>query len=144
MPRPLRETLEKRRPRVIVASTDVHEHGKLALEQVLKDLAVDVADGGVSVDPDDLARAAREAGAQAIMVSTYNGIALDFYRALKEQLAAEGLDIPILIGGRLNQVPDQSNSSLPVDVSAELAAEGAIVCRDIDAAIPVLSSLPRT
>ncbi len=129
------------RPRVMVASTDVHEHGKLALEQVMKDLGADVVDGGVSADPDDLARAAAAAGVQAVMISTYNGIALDYFRALKRHVAEAGLDIPILIGGRLNQVPDQSNSSLPVDVTAELKAEGAVVCADIESAAPVLAGL---
>lgn len=138
-----RTRIAAQRPRVIVASTDVHEHGKLALEQVMKDLGSDVVDGGVSVDPDDLARAAAAAGAQAIMISTYNGIALDYFRALKRHVAEAGLDIPILIGGRLNQVPDQSNSSLPVDVTAELKAEGAVVCADIESAAPVLAGLTK-
>lgn len=136
-----RAVLKASRPKVIVASTDVHEHGKLALEQVLKDLGVEVIDGGVSVDADDLALAARESGAQAIMVSTYNGIALDFFRALKRHVKESGPELPILIGGRLNQVPDQSNSSLPVDVTAELKAEGALVCVDIESAVPILAAL---
>lgn len=136
-----RARIASERPRVIVASTDVHEHGKLALEQVLKDLGAEVVDGGVSADPDDLAEAAASAGVQAIMISTYNGIALDYFRALKTHVAEAGLAIPILIGGRLNQVPDQSNSSLPVDVTAELKAEGAVVCLDIESAAPVLAGL---
>jgi hypothetical protein len=47
----------------------------------------------------------------------------------------------VLIGGRLNQVPSGSNSSLPVDVSAELAAGGAIVCREIEDAVPALLAI---
>jgi len=135
--------LATRRPRVIVASTDVHEHGKLALEQALKDMGAEIVDGGISVDADDLASAALAQGAEAVMVSTYNGIALDFFRALKIHLAQGGAKLPILIGGRLNQVPENSNSSLPVDVTAELKAEGAIVCTSIEAAVPVLAKLER-
>ena len=135
------QRLAARKPRVIVAATDVHEHGKLALERVLQTLGVEVIDGGISVDADDLAAAALACGAGAVMVSTYNGIALDFFRTLKGSLAAGGRDVPVLIGGRLNQVPKGSNTSLPVDVSQELAAEGAIVCRDIEAAVPALLRL---
>jgi hypothetical protein len=47
----------------------------------------------------------------------------------------------VLIGGRLNQVPSGSNSSLPVDVSAELAAGGAIVCHEIEDAVPALLTI---
>ena len=58
-------------------------------------------------------------------ISTYNGVALDYYTALRTC----GITVPILIGGRLNQIPAGSNSSLPVDVGDELAQAGAIVCR---------------
>ena len=95
-------------------------------------------DGGVSSDPDVLAAAARSTGADAIAISTYNGIALDYVMALKAELKARDLDIPLLVGGRLNQVPKGSNTSLPVDVTAELQAAGAIVCSQVEEAIPAL------
>ncbi len=141
VPKPLAERVRDERPSVMVACTDVHEHGKIALEAVLKRLGVEVLDGGVSVDADDLAQAALAQNASAIMISTYNGIALDFYRSLR---AALGKPIPILIGGRLNQVPKGSNTSLPVDVTSELQAEGALVCREIEDAVPhLVSRAPR-
>lgn len=128
-------------PKVIIATTDVHEHGKLALEQVLAKLGATVIDGGVSVNTEDLAAAAEEARADAILLSTYNGIALEYYRALNQALSAANAPVPILIGGRLNQVPAGSNTSLPVDVGGELASEGAIVCREIEDAVPALLGL---
>lgn len=127
-------------PTLILATTDVHEHGKLALEQVFKPLGLKLVDGGVSVDADDLAEAAEAQGADAILVSSYNGIALDYYRALAKALEGRNLKTPILIGGRLNQVPKGSNTSLPVDVADDLAREGAIVCREIEDAVPALAS----
>ena len=101
-------------------------------------LGVQILDGGVSVDADALALSACKAQAQAIMVSTYNGIALDYYRRLKSALTAQGSAIPVLIGGRINQIPQGSNTSLPVDVTDELTADGAIVCREIEDAVPAL------
>ncbi len=127
-------------PKLIVATTDIHEHGKMALEQVFKPLGLRLIDGGVSVDADDLAEAAEASGADAILVSSYNGIALDYYRALSKALEGRKLKTPILIGGRLNQVPAGSNTSLPVDVADDLQREGAIVCREIEDAVPALAS----
>ena len=126
-------------PGIVVATTDVHEHGKLALEFALGELGARLIDGGVSVDADDLAETVRSSGGQAVLVSTYNGIALDYVRALKSALGPAG--VPILVGGRLNQVPPGSNTSLPMDVSRELESEGAIVCREIEDAVPSLLSL---
>ena len=136
----LRARFLSMRPRVMVASTDVHEHGKIALESVLKQLGAEIVDGGVSTDPETLAAAAVAENADAILLSTYNGIALDYFTALKSQLPN---GIPVLIGGRLNQVPKGSNTSLPVDVSSELAASGAIVCREIEDAVPALLAAAR-
>ena len=116
--------------RIVTATTDVHEYGKRLLDDMLAQLGVTALDGQVSTDPDRLAEVAR--GADAIFLSTYNGVALSFLKALKSELAARGLDVPVFIGGKLNQVPDTSNTSLPVDVGAELGAEGAIVCRSVE------------
>ncbi|NEY88683.1 cobalamin-dependent protein [Tabrizicola oligotrophica] len=115
--------------RVLVATTDVHEHGRMVIEAMLKGLGAEALDGGTSVDPGPLAALAARERPDAIALSTYNGVALGYFRALKAALAAEGLHIPVLIGGRLNQIPEGSNSSLPMDVADTLAAEGARVCR---------------
>ena len=72
-----------------------------------------------------------------MLLSTYNGIALDYFESLKSRLP-DGF--PVLIGGRLNQVPSGSNSSLPVDVG-RAAAGGAIVCREIEDAVPALPAI---
>jgi len=133
-----RTAFAARRPRLMVATTDVHEHGKLALESVIGQLGAELMDGGVSVDPDDLAASAVAANAEAILLSTYNGVALDYFRALKRALAAEGRPLPILIGGRLNQIPAGTNTSLPVDVGGKLADEGALVCSEIEVAVTTL------
>lgn len=136
--------IRERQPKIIVASSDVHEHGKLLVEGVLKGLGARILDGGISTDPEDLVLLAKELGAEAIALSTYNGIALSYVEALMAALKAEGLALPVLVGGRLNQVPSGSNSSLPVDVGAELVAAGAIVCRDLNDALAPLAALGKT
>lgn len=127
----------------LVATTDVHEHGKGLVERLFAGLGVAARDGGVSCDPDDLAEAARQTGADLIALSTYNGVALSFMADLKQELDALGLQIPVLIGGRLNQIPESSNTSLPVEVGDELRALGAVVCREVEDAVPALVDLAR-
>ena len=122
-----------------VATTDMHEYGKILLEQVMRGLDVAVVDGGVSADPASLVAKASENGADFIALSTYNGIALSYLTKLREAMEAAGLDIPVYIGGRLNQVPEGSNTSLPVDVSARLAESGAVVCSDVEAMLDRLA-----
>ena len=114
-----------------VATTDVHEYGKILVENVLGSLGVRMIDAGVSTDPDALADKALSGGADFIALSTYNGVVLDYLRRLHAEMEARGLRLPIFIGGKLNQIPDDSNTSLPVDISAELEAAGAVACGQI-------------
>lgn len=127
--------------RVLVATSDVHEHGKMLIDEMLRQLGAEVLDGGTSTDPAPLAVLAAELRPDAIAISTYNGVALSYFQALREALKARGLDLPILLGGRLNQIPEGSNSSLPMDVGDRLAADGAIVCRAAADLIPALAAL---
>lgn len=126
--------------RACVATSDVHEFGKILLDGTLRRLGVGLIDAGVSSDPDAVARAAKAGKADFVAVSTYNGVALDYISALQRALAGLDLALPVFVGGRLNQVPDASNSSLPVDVGAELEAAGAIVCRRIEDMLGRLAS----
>lgn len=115
-----------------VATTDVHEYGKMLVDTVLEQLDVTLADAGVNVDPEALAALARSGGADFVAVSTYNGVALEYVRRLRAELGRLGLDVPVFIGGRLNQVPKGSNTSMPVDVSGEIAGLGAIACANVE------------
>ena len=121
--------------RVMVATSDVHEHGKMLVEEVLRRSGAVVLDGGVSTEPGVLAERVRAEKPDAVAISTYNGVALGYFTALREA----GVDVPVLIGGRLNQIPEGSNSSLPVDVGDELAAAGAVVCREAAELVPRLA-----
>jgi methylmalonyl-CoA mutase cobalamin-binding subunit len=138
VPADLRTSLARARPRIVTATTDVHEHGKLVLDAVLQHAGAEIIDGGTSAEPHLVAALAVRERADAVALSTYNGIAMSYYNALRSHL---GKSIPVLIGGRLNQVPETSNTSLPVDVGDELAAAGAIVCREIEDAVPALLNI---
>ncbi len=127
--------LTGRKLRVLTATTDVHEHGKQLIDRLLCEVGVEAIDGGISVDPDQVAAQAETQDCDAIALSTYNGVALTYARTLLAELAARDLQLPVLIGGRLNQIPDQTNSSLPVDVTAQLSELGLVVCEKAEAVV---------
>ena len=71
----------------------------------------------------------------------YNGVALDYLTALQDRMTELELDLPVLIGGKLNQIPEQTNSSLPRDVTRDIEARGAVACQGPDALFEVLLRL---
>jgi methylmalonyl-CoA mutase cobalamin-binding subunit len=117
---------------IVVASTDVHEYGKIFLEAVLERLDMQVIDGGIAADADVVAAQAKQAHADAVAISTYNGIALSYLYELRRELARNGIAPMIFVGGRLNQIPDDSPNSMPVDVTSELRAHGAYSCLKVE------------
>jgi methylmalonyl-CoA mutase cobalamin-binding subunit len=135
-----RDALAKRPHRVVVATTDVHFYGKRLLSIVLERLGIWLIDGGVSVDPDVLAEIAAKSDAEAVAVSTYNGVALSFVQRLKGELAIRGCQPRLFIGGRLNEILDDTDSSLPVDVTNELRQSGAMPCRRVEDLIAALAT----
>jgi methylmalonyl-CoA mutase cobalamin-binding subunit len=130
--------------KVCVGASDVHEHGKMLIGQVLAELGLDVIDGGTSADPGDLVARAIAGGADVVAVSTYNGIALRYAREVRDAMAGTGVTLPLCIGGRLNQVPDDSNSGLPVDVAGEIEALGVLACPTPERLIALLDRLAAT
>ncbi|MGE3873418.1 MAG: cobalamin-dependent protein [Parvibaculaceae bacterium] len=129
--------------RVCLATSDVHEHGKYLVAKALEGIGVEVVDGGVATDPERLVEKAVESGANVIAVSTYNGVALRYCREVRRLIEAKGLTLPLLVGGRLNEVPADSNSGLPVDVTDDLRQLGIHVCENLDRLGPVLSAASR-
>lgn len=126
---------------VCVASTDVHEYGKILLETVLERLDMQVIDGGTAADPDVVAALAKKSHADAIAISTYNGIALSYLRALRRELERADISPLIFIGGRLNQIPDNTPNSMPVDVTDELRDLGAFICVRVEDMLDQLRDL---
>ena len=115
--------------KLVVGSTDIHEYAMFLLAEALKALGSEPIVAGTSVDPEEFADLALEAGAQAILVSTHNGMALSYAQQLQQEVAARALEIPIAMGGTLNQ--DVEHEPAPVDVTAELEELGVRVCRDV-------------
>jgi methylmalonyl-CoA mutase cobalamin-binding subunit len=119
-----RHILEGRR--ILIASSDVHEHAIMIIHRLLAEAGADMINLGAEVNPDEIAANARAANVEAILVSTHNGMALDYARRLKDELLKQRVKIPVVLGGILNQ--KVARQALPVDVSADLKEIGFYPC----------------
>ena len=81
---------------------------------------------GAEADPDQIVSEAQRSAAEAILISTHNGMALEYARRLKENMDRCKITIPVVLGGVLNQKVE--NQALPVDVSGDLKKLGFNPC----------------
>ena len=121
---------------LVVGSTDIHEYAMFLLVEAIRALGIEPIVAGTSVDPDEFADLALEAGASAILVSTHNGMALTYAKQLQQELAQRRLSIPIAMGGTLNQ--DVESEPAPIDVTDDLTALGIQVCVDVTDVLEVV------
>jgi methylmalonyl-CoA mutase cobalamin-binding domain/chain len=109
--------------KVLVTSTDVHEFAEFLLTSTLAAVGTEVIDFGVNRDPEDIVKAVIETDADAVVITTHNGVARAFGRHLMKELAAAGAGaVAVFMGGVLNE--DVAGSEIPIDVSADLNANG--------------------
>jgi len=130
------ELEESEEIRLVLGSTDIHEYAMFLIIDGLKSVGIEPVVAGTSVDPDEFADLALEAGASALLVSTHNGMALTYAKQLQAEIAGRQLDIPIAMGGTLNQ--EFEGEPTPIDVSADLEEAGIHVCRDVSDLLAVL------
>ncbi|HEU4600207.1 MAG TPA: hypothetical protein VFS26_10680, partial [Solirubrobacterales bacterium] len=68
--------------KVLVTSTDVHEFSAFLLTQTLAAVGADVIDFGINRDPADIVKAVIETDADAVVITTHNGVARSFGQRL--------------------------------------------------------------
>jgi len=104
--------------RLLIASTDVHEHAVMIIHQLLAlaEAGAETINLGAEVNPDQIVSEAQTNNVEAILISTHNGMALDYAKRLKEELDKQKVMIPVVLGGVLNQKVE--NQALPLGVSA--------------------------
>ncbi|HET7590341.1 MAG TPA: cobalamin-dependent protein [Solirubrobacterales bacterium] len=109
--------------KVLVTSTDVHEFAPFLLTSTLAAVGAEVIDFGINRDPEDIVKAVVETDADAVVISTHNGVARSFGQLLMSELGSAGAgEVPVFMGGVLNE--DVDGSEVPRDVSADLNATG--------------------
>jgi methylmalonyl-CoA mutase cobalamin-binding domain/chain len=123
--------------KVLVASTDVHEFSEFLLASTLAAVGTEVIDFGVNRDPEDIVKAVIETDADAVVITTHNGVARAFGQRLMQELAAAGAGgVAVFMGGVLNE--DVAGSDVPIDVSADLNANGIATPGTIDRLVDAL------
>ena len=108
--------------RLLLASTDVHEHAIGALAQLLSEAGAEVTNLGAEQSPDQIGRCLAENLVDAVLLSTHNGMALEYAQQLKLVMRDGQIDLPVIMGGVLNQKVD--DQPLPVPVMEELKQLG--------------------
>jgi len=101
---------------------DVHAHAIMIIHELLSRTGAEISNLGSEISPDQIARAAESCGAEAILISTHNGMALEYAQRLKAELARYDLDAPVVMGGILNQKVE--DAALPVDVTTDIKELG--------------------
>lgn len=114
--------------RIVAASTDIHEYGLFVLVAALNECGAQVTSLGTSVQTADIAKVAVETAADAVAVSTYNGMALSVGRQVRDELRSRGVQPELYLGGRLNEDTEEGEAS---DVRPHLAAEGINPCDSV-------------
>jgi len=116
--------------RMLIASSDVHGFGILVINRLLSEAGADMINLGTEKNPDEIVSAADENDVDMILVSTHNGMALEYAKLLKREIRKRCLTIPVVMGGVLNQKVE--DRALPVDVSQDLKALGFQVATQLD------------
>ena len=112
--------------KILIASTDVHEHAIMIIHELLARAGTDMINLGAEIDPDQIVSAAGSKEVDAILISTHNGMALEYARRLKKELENQNLCVPVVMGGILNQKVE--GRALPVDVTPKLKKLGFYPC----------------
>jgi len=106
----------------LIASTDVHAYAITIIDELLSKTGAKITNLGAEINPDQIAEAAKSGDVEAILISTHNGMALEYANRLKTELDRQKVDIPVVIGGVLNQKVEEA--ALPVDVTTNLRELG--------------------
>jgi len=124
--RPLFESAEMRLKmqgkQLLLASSDVHEHAIGALAQLLSEAGAEVINLGAEQTPQDLVKQLIRRSADAVLLSTHNGMALEYARELKAAMESHQIALPVVLGGVLNQ--KVADATLPVAVLEDLKQLG--------------------
>jgi len=106
----------------LIASTDVHAYAVTIIHELLSKTGAEITNLGAEINPDQIAEAAKSGDVEVILISTHNGMALEYANRLKTELDRQKVDVPVVIGGVLNQKVE--GAALPVDVTTNLKELG--------------------
>jgi methylmalonyl-CoA mutase cobalamin-binding subunit len=123
--------------RIVLAVLEVHDLVRDALAKALPRHGAEVILLNSSVSIDGVARAAADEDADAIVLGTYNGNAIDLGTRLTTATRKAGWDGHIYMGGILNQ---DSGGNLPIDARPELAQLGVHCVERVEDLVDLLAA----
>ena len=124
---------------IVVGSTDAHEYGLYVVSGVLDGLGAKVVNGGAELDAEELLDIAAEAATPYIVISTHNGLCLDYGKRLMESAKQRNQPVKVFMGGRLNGIVDGGTE--PIDVSDRLVKLGISPCREMSDLIKEIAAI---
>jgi methylmalonyl-CoA mutase cobalamin-binding subunit len=98
----------------------------MIISQLLAGAGADIINLGAEANPDQVAATVNAKHIEAILISTHNGMALEYARRLKEEFENRKIDIPVVMGGILNQKVE--DAAMPIDVTSDLKQLGFFPC----------------
>jgi len=107
--------------KIVVGSTDWHAFALHVLSSVLENLGAKVINGGVDLDPEEILDLASEAATPYIVITTHNGLCLDYGTHLME------------VAKQRNQV--EGGGTELIDVSDRLIKLGINPCKEVSEVI---------
>ncbi|MFT5873366.1 MAG: methylmalonyl-CoA mutase cobalamin-binding domain/chain [Clostridium sp.] len=125
--------------KVIIATTDIHDYGKEVIKTILMKAGATVFDLGTYVTPIEIMETIVETESKAVIVSTYNGIALTYAKEVVERIHKENIDAKLIMGGVLNE--NQNGSSLAIDVSEDIMKLGVNCDNDMDKIVSTIEGI---
>jgi methylmalonyl-CoA mutase cobalamin-binding subunit len=120
----------------VMGSTDTHQFALFMLEKVFAHFGARVVNMGVDLDAEDALYGAAQENTPYILISTHNGICLDWGTRIMEEARKNGQEVRVYMGGKLNAILE--GSAEPEDVTDRLAGIGIHPCAD---AMDVLRAL---
>jgi methylmalonyl-CoA mutase cobalamin-binding subunit len=121
--------------RVVLAVLEVHDLVRDALVKALPQAGAEVVLLGSGTSIDGVAKAAADEDADAIVMGTYNGNALELGTRLMQAVQSKGWDGDVYMGGVLNQ---DTGEALPIDARPGLRAVGVHCVERIEDLAPML------
>jgi methylmalonyl-CoA mutase cobalamin-binding subunit len=122
---------------VVVGSTDWHAFALFVLTSVFEQLGAKVVNAGVDKDPEEMLDLAAENQTPYLVITSHNGLCLDYSTKLVEQSKRRDQKVKIFMGGRLNAVlPGYTEA---IDVSDRIAKLGVVPSNDITEMISIMA-----
>jgi len=124
--------------KIVVGSTDWHAFALYVISSVLENLGAKVINGGVDLDPEEVLELAAEAATPYIIMTTHNGLCLDYGTHLMEVAKQRNQQVEVFMGGRLNAIVEGYTE--PIDVSDRLIKLGISPCKEMSEVIKKIAN----